>query len=358
MKIGIFGGSFDPIHKGHINIGKFAIKELNLDKLLYVPTFVSPFKQKSNKISSQDKIAMINLVLEEKMELCDFEIKQNTVSYTINTVKYLKNKYKNDELYLIIGSDNITKLNKWKNIDEIASLTKIVVFKRNKNINKINIKKYNGILLNNPIWNYSSTDFKKGKLNYVNEKVMDYIQSKNLYLSEIIHNSLSAKRAKHSVSTASFAAELAKVHNVSAKKAYTAGLIHDIAKEWDEVYSRNFINKYEPDTMNTPIHFLHQLAGYVWAKYCYRIKDEEILQAVKYHTEMHFNMSNLDKVIFIADKICQGRKFPGIQELRKLCFEDLDLGFKKLVKAIYDWNISNGVIFSQKSEEIYKKYME
>ncbi|UWW00528.1 hypothetical protein NW064_04695 [Mycoplasmopsis felis] len=153
------------------------------------------------------------------MELCDFEVKQNTVSYTINTVKYLKNKYKNDELYLIIGSDNITKLNKWKNIDEIASLTKIVVFKRNKNINKINIKKYNGILLNNPIWNYSSTDFKKGKLNYVNEKVMDYIQSKNLYLSEIIHNSMSAKKfTKHSVSTASFAAELAKVHNVSAKK--------------------------------------------------------------------------------------------------------------------------------------------
>ncbi|EIE39356.1 nicotinate-nucleotide adenylyltransferase [Mycoplasmopsis canis] len=356
MKIGIYGGSFDPIHKGHIEIAKYVIKELNLDKLLIVPTYVSPFKKKS--ISIEDKINMINLVLEEKMELCLFEAKRNTISYTIDTVKYIKNKYKNDELFLIIGSDNLSKLHKWKDIDEIANLTKIVALRRSPIINKTNLKKYNGILLKNSYFDFSSSEYKKGYFHMVDPKVAQYIQSKGLYLEEIIHNLLSALRAKHSISCGTLAANLAKVHGYSAKNAYIAGILHDIAKEWDEEESRAFLNDFEPSYKDVPKHFLHQHCGAALVKHGYLLENQEIIDAINCHTGMRSEMTKLDKILFISDKICEGRRFPGIQKVRELCFANLDKGFAKVVRITYEWNLSKGVKFSDETLKIYNKYME
>ncbi|TDV23043.1 nicotinate-nucleotide adenylyltransferase [Mycoplasmopsis mustelae] len=357
MKIGIFGGSFNPIHKGHIKLARYAIKYLHLDKLLLVPTYVSPFKTKTNLIKPIHKVEMIKLVLEEKMELCDFEIKQNSVSYTFQTLKYLKHKYPNDELFLLIGSDNLSKLHKWKNIDLIAELSQIVIFKRETKINKTNFKKYHCLLLDNPILKYSSTDFKKGNCSLIDDRVLNYIQAHGLYLEKILHNTLSALRAKHSVATAEFAVQLAKKNNYSAKDAYIAGLMHDITKEWDVQKSLEFIKKYQPDFNEKNPAFYHQICGYLWLKYHYKLQNNEILQAIRYHTEMHDNMSMLDKIIFVADKICQGRKFEGIQKIRQLALENLDQGFKAVVERTYQWNKAKKVNFSDKSEKLYQKYI-
>ncbi|QGZ97884.1 nicotinate-nucleotide adenylyltransferase [Mycoplasma sp. NEAQ87857] len=357
MKIGIYGGSFDPIHQGHIKSARYAIKELNLDKLIFVPTNCSPFKKNKSKTSNQDKLNMINLVLEDKMEVSDFEIKRGGVSYTIDTVKYFANKYKKDQLYLIIGSDNLTKLNKWKDIDTISQLAQIAVLRREAKINKLNLKKYNGILLKNRLYDFSSTNFKKGFLDLVDDKVLNYIQARGLYLEQIIHNSLTALRAKHSVSTASFAAELAKAHNLDAKQAYTAGLVHDIAKEWSIASSRSFIQEYQPELINASDFELHQICGALWLKYGYKLQDQAVIEAVRYHTTMKLEMSDLDKILFIADKICQGRKFPGIQKVRELCFKDLNQGFKEVVYQTYLFNINKGVEFSPLALEIYQKHM-
>ncbi|MGZ9762074.1 nicotinate-nucleotide adenylyltransferase [Mycoplasma sp. 394] len=358
MKIGIYGGSFDPIHIGHIKLAKYAIKELNLDKLLFVPTFTSPFKSKTKLVKPYQKAEMIQLVLEEKMQLCDFEIKRNNVSYTIDTVKYLRQKYPNDQLFLLIGSDNLPKLNKWKDIDIISQLTQITVFRRDKNINKINLKKYNGILLNNPFYDFASSDFKNGMLSHVDKKVLNYIQKDGLYLEQIIHNSLSALRAKHSVATADFAVKLAKAHNYPAKDAYIAGLTHDIAKEWDVKRSLQAIKEFEPDIKEENPAFLHQICSYIWLKHGYMLQNQAILQAVRYHTQLHPNMSKLDKIIFVADKICQGRRFTGIQKIRDLALTNLDAGFKEVVKQTYDFNISKGVKFSNESLNLYNLYMK
>ncbi|WP_036452814.1 nicotinate-nucleotide adenylyltransferase [Mycoplasma buteonis] len=357
MKIGIYGGSFDPVHKGHISLAKYVINDLKLDKLLFVPTNVSPFKQKNKGAKNEDKIQMLSLVLEDKMEICEFETKRGGVSYTIDTVKYLKHKYPNDELFLIIGSDNLPKLNKWKDIDEIAVLTQIVVARRDKNINKINLKKYHGKLLNNRLYDHSSSDFKKGYLDEVDPKVLNYIQNKGLYIEQIVHNLLPALRAKHCVATASFAAELAKAHKISAKKAYLAGIMHDIAKTWSEEKSREFIAEFEPEKQNIPAHKLHQLCGMLWAKHFYGVTDLEILKAIEFHTTMSDNMSNLDKIIFIADKICEGRRFPGIQKVRQLVFNDLQAGFKEVVRINYEYNINKGVKFDKEALDLYKKYL-
>lgn len=362
MRIGIFGGSFDPIHKGHIKIAEIAIKELNLDKLFFVPAYISPFKTNKNIVSAEHRINMINLVKPEKTEICDFEIKRNNPSYTIDTVKYLKNKYKEDNLFLIIGSDNINLLHKWKDIDEIASLVKIAVFRRTKNINKTNIKKYNCLLLQNSIYEYSSTEFKKGYLDTVDDKVINYIGENKLYSKELVHNMLSAKRAKHCVATAEFATSLAKSVGYDAKKAYFAGLFHDIAKEWDLNKSLEFIRSILGEEVNVPKHELHQISGSLWVKYIYKINDEDITHAIRVHTTMNENgvskLNTLDKIIYIADKICMGRKFPGIQKLREIVHEDLNKGFALVVKKTYMFEKEKGTKFSDWQEKIYLDYIK
>lgn len=362
MKIGIYGGSFDPIHKGHTKIAEIAINELSLDKLLFVPAYISPFKTGKNIVSAEHRINMINLVKPDKTEVCEFEIKRNNLSYTIDTIKYLKNKYKDDELFLIIGSDNINLLHKWKDIDEIASLVKICVFKRTRNVNKTNIKKYNCLLLKNPIYDYSSTEFKKGFLDVVDEKVIDYIGENKLYSKELVHNMLSAKRAKHSVAAAEFAASLAKSCGYDAKKAYFAGLFHDIAKEWEPENSLGFIKSILGNSADFSKHELHQVAGSLWVKHIYKINDEDITHAIRVHTTMNENgiseLNTLDKILYISDKICMGRKFPGIQKLREVVHQDLDKGFALVVKRTYLFEKEKGTKFSDWQEQIYLNYIK
>ncbi|VEU70217.1 nicotinate-nucleotide adenylyltransferase [Mycoplasmopsis glycophila] len=357
MKIGIYGGSFDPIHIGHIEVAKYVRDELKLDKMIFVPTNCSPFKKKAKKASNEDKINMINLVLEDKMELSDFEIKKGGVNYTIDTIRYFSKKYPNDELFFIIGSDNLPQLHKWKEIEEISILAKIVVVKRSSKINKTNLKKYNCLLLNNKLFDFSSTEIKKGYLDMLDPKVLNYIQNKGLYLEMIIHNSLSALRAKHSVATASFAAELAKKHGLDAKKAYMAGLIHDIAKEWTYENSKAFVNEFYPG-LNIPKHKMHQLCGKLWAKHCYGVTDLEILHAIEFHTTMDYNFSDFDKVIFIADKICDGRKYPGIQKVREKVFEDLELGFKLVVENNLEQIKASGVTLDDEAIKLYQYFLK
>ncbi|QNM93899.1 nicotinate-nucleotide adenylyltransferase [Mycoplasma sp. Pen4] len=360
MKIGIFGGSFNPIHKAHLKIARFAIKELDLDKLIFVPANINPFKSAKQYVSGIDRYNMIKLVLEDKMEVSDFEIKRNGVSYTIDTIKYFAHKYPNDELFFILGSDNLPTLHKWEGISEIAELAKIVVFRRSEKINKTNIKKFNGILLNNPLFDASSTAYKQGNVLIVDEKVQNYIQEHTFYAKELIHNMLSAKRAKHCMSTGNFAAELAKKHGYSARQAYVAGIFHDICKEFNEIEYQWLFEKYQPELLDSnnplPHYKYHQTAAYLWLKNLYKLQDQDVLRAISIHTSMDSEMQPLDKILFIADKICDGRRFPGIQKVRELCFEDLEKGFATVVQKTYEYNIDKGVKFTPDQLELYNKY--
>lgn len=359
MKIGIYSGSFDPIHKGHTEIAKYVIEELKLDKLFFLPCSRSPFKKSKKLASDTDRANMISLVLPEKCELSDFELKRGGTTYTIETVKYFKNKFENDELFLLIGSDHLNMLHKWKEINEISKLSKIIIVRRNHNINKTNAKKYNAKILSNPIFNYSSTKFKKGYIDEADDKVIAYIGEKKLYAVEIVHNMLSAKRAKHSISCGNFAAELAKKNKINAKKAWLAGLFHDIAKEWEPKKSREFISSFDIDEKKYANHELHQVCGSLWLKHIYRINDPEIIRAVSVHTTLDDFTNNainkLDKIIYLSDKICEGRKFEGIQKIRSLAFENLDEAFKLVVKRTYEFELSKGTKLTKKQEEIYTK---
>lgn len=357
MKIGIFGGSFNPIHKGHLNIADEAIKSLGLDKLYFVPAYKSPFKAKEIYADPQDRVNMINLVKPEKSEISMFEINRKGTSYTIETVKYIQQKHPGAQLFLLIGTDNLYKLHKWRDIDQIAELTKITVFKREGNFSKENIKRYSCQLLNNELYKYSSTSFRSGVINNVPEEVAEYIGSHYLYIKDLMISMLDSKRHKHSMSVANYAASYAKATNQSAKKAWVAGCLHDITKCWPKEKHREYLNSLGIDSTGIDDFLLHSLTGYHWIKNEYKLKDEEILNAIRLHTTLAHELTTMDKIIFAADKLCEGRKHEGIQKDRQLILDNFDEGFKKIVKVAYDILIKTRKI-DQEQKEIYLKWME
>ncbi len=356
MKIAIYGGSFNPIHKGHIKLAQSAIKLLNLDEFIFVPSFKGPFKQNIQLINHEHRVNMIELILEDKMFISNFEINRKGISYTIDTIKYFKNKYPNDELFLIIGSDHLAKLNKWKNIEEISTISTIVVFKRRESISNINLKKYNCLLLNNEISIESSTRFLHGEYNDVSPKVKHYIGKNKLYFDEIVKNTLSVERYKHSLYAAKFGVDIAKHLKISAKKAYYACLMHDITKEWDENKQRSFLALFSIDESKFKNYELHQTTGSIWLQREFFVDDEEITNAIKVHTSLSLELSTMDKLVFMADKLCLGRKWEGIQKIRKMCFDNFDKAFALVVKETWEFNKNKGLTITQKQEEIYKKW--
>ncbi|MBR3832614.1 MAG: nicotinate-nucleotide adenylyltransferase [Mycoplasmataceae bacterium] len=357
MKIGLFGGSFNPIHKGHIKIAKLALENLKLDKIIFIPCQKNPFKKKMDYVDGKMRLEMIELVLEKNMEVSNLEISRQGLSYTIDTVKYFKNLYKDSELFLIIGSDNLQRLHKWKDIDEIAKLTKISVFKRTKDINKTIIKKYNGILINNQLQKESSTSFFKGDFDVVDEKVRKYIGYNKIYFEQILKNVLDEKRFLHSKNAQNFAIDLAKSIKFDVKKAAFSAFVHDIAKNLanqNKQMAREIIAN-QTGFKEIEDYKLHQELGYIILKYKFNIEDD-ICNSVRVHTSLSLNLSQLDKIVFIADKLCRGRKYPGIQQVRKLVLENFDEGFKKVVERTKKFNLEKNISFSKEQEEIYEKW--
>lgn len=129
-KVGIFGGTFDPIHLGHL-ITAQSVRELrNLEKIIFIPAFISPHKSNAKTSSPEDRLNMIKLAVDSIsfFDFSDIEVKKGGVSFTVDTLRELKRKY--SELEFIIGYDNIFTFHTWKEPDEIFKLAKIIVLKR------------------------------------------------------------------------------------------------------------------------------------------------------------------------------------------------------------------------------------
>lgn len=134
MRIGVFGGSFNPVHNGHIHLAKAAAEEFGLDKVLLVPSRISPHRSMAEYASGEDRLEMLRLVSEKEpvFEVCDYELCSDRVSYTIYTIEHLRQKYPNDELFLLVGSDMFMSFDKWYRFDEILANASLCVVSRNE----------------------------------------------------------------------------------------------------------------------------------------------------------------------------------------------------------------------------------
>jgi nicotinate-nucleotide adenylyltransferase len=129
-RIGILGGAFDPIHLGHLMMAENAADAFCLDKVIFTVAFQSPFKGKA--VSPKHRLNMVKAAIKgnKRFEVSDIELKRKGVSYTIDTVGYFKHHHPSDELFLIIGQDNVSGLKNWKNIDVLKKMAQFIVIER------------------------------------------------------------------------------------------------------------------------------------------------------------------------------------------------------------------------------------
>jgi nicotinate-nucleotide adenylyltransferase len=194
MKIGIFGGTFNPPHIGHLILAENAVKLLKLDKLIFVPAFNPPHKMRNKIISAYHRLKMLQLCIKNKkyFETSDIEIMRRGTSYTIETLKIMKDKYPEAKFFLLVGYDNYIEFHLWKDYEKIFQLCTVVIFKRTiqdikHEIDYILPAIHNVKYLNTPLLDISSTEIRKRiKKNksidyYVTREVKKYIKNNKLY---------------------------------------------------------------------------------------------------------------------------------------------------------------------------------
>ena len=132
MKLGIYGGSFDPIHLGHLLVAQAAMEELGLDRLFFIPAAQSPFKPENKPAPDAIRLQLLRLALAGKTncEIDDQEIKRGSVSYTVDTLRDYAKKFPCAELFYLIGADNAAKLNAWRESAELAKLAEFIAVPR------------------------------------------------------------------------------------------------------------------------------------------------------------------------------------------------------------------------------------
>ena len=362
-RIGLFGGSFNPVHCEHIKVATEAIKELQLDKLFIIPTFVAPHKQGAEVLPSTDRLNLLNLAFSDNnaVVVSDYEIQKQGVSYSYLTVRHFKELYKNSQLFFLMGSDMLENFPTWKNPDDIVKNCNLVLINRLGNTVKdealiSNIKTlYNHevIKLNVSGNDVSSTEIRLRKMlglsldGLVTKEVFEYIENNDLFKPnkyyEYIKTNLPEKRKTHILGVILTALKISKNFNIDKTKVELSALLHDCAKyiKVDDAHKE----KYGVPS-DCPSQVEHQYVGAYIAKNVLGIIDEEVLNAIRYHTSGRADMSLLEKIIYTADIIEPSRKFLGVDKLREEVEKDFEKGFKICVSEILD--------FLQKSgEEIY-----
>lgn len=193
LKIGIMGGSFDPPHKAHLEIANAACEALGLYEIFFIPAFTAPLKPNPHIASFDDRLEMLKIALKKfgkKYRILEIEKERGGISYSVDTVKLLREKIKDARFFWIIGTDQLLSLHKWHNIEELATLASFAVAKRgNEKMENHNLPNYAKIeVVPFEPMEVSSTEIrenlKKGNFenDFVDENVLNYIKEKKLYI--------------------------------------------------------------------------------------------------------------------------------------------------------------------------------
>lgn len=358
QRIGIYGGAFNPPHLGHMKAAQYAVQALKLDKLLLIPSGTSPHKPlPPGSPTAQQRLEMVGLWAGEKMQVCDLEIARGGTSYTYETVQQLKAQYPQDELILCMGTDMFLSFHSWKKPQIILQNVSLAVFYRGDKgeIADIAAKKaeyeaagHTIYLVENPVLEISSTQLRRMLVfgcaaPFLHEDVAEFIKENGLYgvgenyqnlpidqLETVVVNLLKPNRVKHVLGCRDTAAELARVWGANETDAARAGLLHDITKALDGPLQLTLCREYgkvlDEFSENNP-KTLHALTGSMVAERIFG-ENEAVVAAIESHTTGKPAMNTLEKIIYVADYMEPNRDFPGVEELRRLAYTDLDGALK------------------------------
>lgn len=352
QRIGILGGTFNPIHYGHLIIGENALDQFRLDEVIFLPTGRSPHKEFQGESNEFHRCEMVRRAIAGNpcFTMSDYEATNRQVNYTCGTLDYFHEQYPEADLYFIIGGDSLFYFETWKNPEEICRKATLLAAVRadmdaahvDAEISRLR-KKYHARIfrLDTPNFSVSSKNIRSRigldrTVRYLlPDTVIDYIRDHHLYrkmtfeeMREKLKGSLKPSRYQHSLGVLETATELAEIYGCNLHQAQTAALLHDCAKYMPDDRRIEYCVSHGvevTDAEREQLPLLHAKCGAIMAKEEYGIEDEDVLHAIAVHTTGCVNMNLLDKIIFISDYIEPGRdQAPHLEELRALAKTDPD----------------------------------
>lgn len=383
-RIGIYGGTFNPPHIGHIQAAKQAVSLLGLSKLLLVPAYAPPHKSAlpSNSPTPRQRLEMLRIAAADspKIEVSDLELTREGISYSFETVAQLRRVYPEAELVLFVGTDMFLSFDTWKNPEEILKNAAIGVFYRGEKGERSDIQEKKAeleargarvYLVQNDVIPISSTQMRRllafrcaGE--FLPEGVLDYVREHRLYdtradwknlpmdqLEQVVISLLKPSRVKHVLGCRDTAVELAKRWGADVTDAARAGILHDVTKAIDGPLQLTLCAAYGKlldDFSKRYPKTLHALTGSMVAKRIFG-ENEAVVSAIEFHTTGRADMTLLEKIIYVADYMEPNRDFPGVERLRELAFTDLDAALKLGLEMTLEHLGEQGVAVSPASRD-------
>ena len=359
-RIGIYGGTFNPPHIGHIEAAKQAIGRLRLDRLLMVPTGISPHKVlPPNSPTSKQRLEMLRIATADSpcLEVSDVELSREGVSYTWQTIHAIREQNPEAELILMMGTDMFLSFRSWKNPEQIVNDASLAVFYRGDKGEHAAVdaeKAYweeKGVrvqLVENDVINISSTQMRRLLIfrcaaDFLPAGVLDYIRQHYLYdtrtnwknlpmeeLEKVVISLLNPNRVAHVLGCRDTAVALAKRWGADETDAARAGILHDITKAIDGPLQLTLCGAYGKilsDFSRKYPKTLHALTGSLVAERIFG-ENEAVVSAIECHTTGKADMNLLEKIIYVADYMEPCRNFPGVEKLRELAFSDIDAALR------------------------------
>lgn len=345
-RIGIMGGTFNPVHQGHIDMARAAAAQERLDHVLFLPTGNPPHKREG-VADAEDRFRMMAAAVAQEPLFVPsrLEIDRAGTTYTIDTLTLLKEKYPKAQLYYIIGADTLLELCHWRNYQQVLGLCTFLVCPRRESAapealaaeqERLTALGGSFIWVDMPPVDVSSTQVRQTlSRRWIPEllppAVVAYIRAGGLYgirsalpLGHVwldqLWQTLSLKRFAHSLCVAYTARYLACIHELDPVQAECAGLLHDCAKclpleEMQRICHAHVLT--HDASLLSSGNLLHALVGAHLAAQRYQATDPDVLRAIACHTTGKVGMSPLDMVVYLADKIEPSRApYPGLEQVR------------------------------------------
>lgn len=338
MRMGIFGGSFDPVHSEHVGLALAAKRALGLDRVVVVPSYVAPHKRGGAAADGKHRLEMCRIAFGDLAEVSDLEIAGEGTSYTYLTCRRFRERYPEAGLFFLVGADMLENFFTWKRPEEIVRCVTLAACGRGErspsHLHRKFVSRFGTDFAEVPFTGeaVSSTEIRVmlafGKTpEHVAPAVLGYIRANGLYEEPAIAPALALEkpeRREHSFRVALMACKRARSLDLPEEKALLAAALHDCAK-YVPADSPLLAGCALPQDVPEPV--VHQYTGAYLAEHLFGVADEEVLDAIRYHASGREDMTPLGKLIYLADLLEEGRAFSGIEELRALFWKDLDACF-------------------------------
>lgn len=341
MKIGIMGGTLDPVHNGHIALARAVLNEFALDGVMLLPAGDPPHKKRESDKLDRLEMARRAVLGADDLFVSDLEIARKGTTYTVDTLTALCKKHPETQWIYIIGADTLKILDSWKDFPQIAQMCTFAAVDRpgvqglKAQVEFLKSRYGADVRLAHAAGpDISSTEIRsrvalgKSISGMVPESVEKYICEKGLYLCSYTWNELEVllserlkpARFRHTMGVAETAEHLARKYGADPMRARLAGMLHDCAKSMTyeamvALVKDNVPDLDEEELKTEPV--LHAPAGMILARDVYGVRDAQILTAIRRHTLGDRNMSLLDTILFVADFIEPSRRpFAGLEDAR------------------------------------------